>query len=82
MKTESSWAPAELELEDTGHGPASLEGFADLETGLCVLTHPLKGVFHRRDGRLGGYSVWHERLRCTAGSAWSASTSSSSRTAC
>jgi hypothetical protein len=67
MKTESDWAPVELELEDTGIPPERLEGFDDLETGLFVLTHPLKGVFHRRDGRLGGYSVWHERLRCTAG---------------
>jgi hypothetical protein len=67
MKTESPWAPAELELEDTGAAPQRLEGFDDMETGLFTLTHPLDGAFHRRDGRLGGYSVWHERLNCTAG---------------
>jgi hypothetical protein len=26
------------------------------------LTHPLTGYFHRRDGRLGSYRVWHDRL--------------------
>ena len=25
------------------------------------------GVFHRRDGHLGTYSIWHDKLRCTAG---------------
>jgi hypothetical protein len=67
LRTESSWAPAELELEDTGVRPQSLEGFPDLEKALSVLTHPLQGAFYRRDGGLGGYDVWHERLRCTAG---------------
>ncbi len=67
MRTESDWAPVELELEDTGSAPESLEGFEDLETGLAVLTHPLEGAFYRRDGRLGGYGVWHDRLRCTLG---------------
>ena len=66
---ESAWAPAEIELEDTGAPPERLEGFDDLQSGLFVLTHPLEGAFYRRDGQLGGYSVWHERLRCTLGRA-------------
>jgi hypothetical protein len=69
MRTESAWAPAEVELEDTGVPPERLEGFDDLEKGLFALTHPLEGAFYRRDGLLGGYSVWHERLRCTLGRA-------------
>ena len=32
-----------------------------------VLTHPLDGFFRRRDGDLGTYSVWHERLAPTPG---------------
>lgn len=28
-----------------------------------VLTHPLKGFYFRRDGSLGTYSIWHERLQ-------------------
>lgn len=66
MSTTGGWAPVELELTDSGAPPATLEGFPDLETGLFTLTHPLKGLFHRHGG-VGAYSVWHERLNCTAG---------------
>jgi hypothetical protein len=65
MRTEGGWAPVTLELEDTGLAVDALPGFADLETGMVLLTHPLRGYFHRRDGRLGSYSIWHDRLRPT-----------------
>lgn len=67
MSTASSWAPVELELDDSGAPVTELEGVGDIEAGLVALTHPLLGVFYRRDGRLGTYSVWHDRLRCTSG---------------
>jgi uncharacterized protein YqjF (DUF2071 family) len=66
MHTSAEWAPVELELEDTGRPVERLDGFPDLERGLFILTHPLRGYFHRRDGRLGAYNVWHDRLRCTS----------------
>ncbi|MEM7456530.1 MAG: DUF2071 domain-containing protein [Planctomycetota bacterium] len=69
METESSWAPASLKLEDTGVALDSLDGFATLESGLVILTHPLKGYYHRRDGRLGSYSIWHDKLQMTIGNA-------------
>jgi hypothetical protein len=40
-----------------------LDGFVDADDAALVLTHPLDGYFERPDGRLGRYSVWHERLR-------------------
>jgi hypothetical protein len=46
-----------------------LDGFADLDDGAMVITHPLTGWFVRPDGGLGRYSVWHPRLRPTLGSA-------------
>ena len=67
MKTTRSWADAEVELNDTGKPPTELQGFDDLETGLVLLTHPRKGFFFRRDGRLGSYSIWHDRLHTTIG---------------
>lgn len=70
--TTSVWAPATVALEDTGHAPLQLDGFADLECGLVFLTHPLRGYFYRRDGALGSYSIWHERLRPTEGRATAA----------
>ncbi|MGQ0553852.1 MAG: DUF2071 domain-containing protein [Planctomycetota bacterium] len=66
VATESRWASAMVELEDTG-GPLVFDGFPDIETGLVVLTHPLTGYFTRRDGHLGSYAVWHERLTPSAG---------------
>jgi len=68
MTTRAAWGPVELELEDSGKPVSVLSGFDNLEAGLVVLTHPLVGVYRRRDGGLGTYSVWHDRLRCTMGS--------------
>ena len=62
ISTKSAWAPMNLDLV---HEPATsplFPGFPDSETGYVVLTHPLVGYYFRRDGRLGTYSVWHDRL--------------------
>ncbi|MBK7779177.1 MAG: DUF2071 domain-containing protein [Ardenticatenia bacterium] len=67
LRTESDWAPLELELADAGHAPQAVPGFPNLDEAMQVLTHPLQGVFYRQDGRLGSYSVWHAPLQPTAG---------------
>lgn len=67
MVASSQWAPAALELEDSGKPTQELLGFPNLESGLVLLTHPLRGYYYRRDGKVGGYSVWHDRLKTTAG---------------
>lgn len=67
VRTSSQWAPATLMLDDLGRAPGELDGFDDLECGLVFLTHPLRGYFFRRDGALGSYSIWHDRLRATGG---------------
>ncbi len=67
MVTKSKWAPALLDIEDDGEAPTSLPGFPDVQTGLVVLTHPLTGYYERRDGHLGSYAVWHNRLTPSAG---------------
>jgi hypothetical protein len=73
MSTKSKWAPAEVQLEDSGQVCDGLVGFPDLEEGLVLLTHPVLGYYHRRDSRLGTYSIWHDRLNLTTGRALSAS---------
>lgn len=67
METKSRWAPATLELADTGLPPCELLGFPDLEAGLVLLTHPLRGYFYRRDGKLGSYAIWHDKVQPTVG---------------
>lgn len=67
MTTKSQWASAEVSLKDSGQAVQSLTGFPSLETGLVLLTHPLQGYFYRRDGALGSYSIWHDRLQPTVG---------------
>ncbi|MGK0219978.1 MAG: hypothetical protein ACI9HE_003485 [Planctomycetota bacterium] len=69
LQARSSWAPAELELCDSGDAPQELEGFSSLESGLLLLTHPTRGYFYRRDGQLGTYSIWHELMQPTLGHA-------------
>jgi hypothetical protein len=34
---------------------------------MLALTHPLTGYYRRRDGVLGTYAIWHDRLRPTVG---------------
>jgi hypothetical protein len=67
IETRSRWAPLVLELEHRPDAPLVFAGFGDTATALDVLTHPLDGFYRRRDGRLGTYSVWHERLTPTSG---------------
>src|SRR5262249_51967150 len=67
IETKSRWAPAQLELVHEPSDVLSFPGFPDAETALVVLTHPLRGYYTRRDGRLGTYSVWHDRLSPDAG---------------
>lgn len=64
MHTASAWGSAELTLRQAPDQPTRLPGFADEETALFFLTHPLVGFYHRRrDGHLGAYRVWHDRLQ-------------------
>lgn len=63
MSTEASWAPAQIELTQNKDAELKLDGFPDTETGLVYLTHPLAGFYHRRDGKLGTYRVWHKQLK-------------------
>jgi uncharacterized protein YqjF (DUF2071 family) len=67
VETRSRWAPAQLEIEDSGEPPRELAGFSNLEAGLVLLTQPTRGFFFRQDGALGSYSIWHDRLRPTVG---------------
>ncbi|MCW8108984.1 DUF2071 domain-containing protein [Alteromonas ponticola] len=62
MTTDAKWAPANVELSQEEGKPIELAGFPDTETGLVYLTHPLAGFYHRRDGKLGTYRVWHKQL--------------------
>lgn len=65
MKTASAWAPAEVTFVKDGTEPDHLPGFTDHETGLVFLTHPLTGYYYRRDGKVGTYRVWHDRIDVT-----------------
>ncbi|MCO5195931.1 MAG: DUF2071 domain-containing protein [Anaerolineae bacterium] len=69
MSAASEWAAAELTLTDTGQSPHTLPGFDALGTGLSLLTHPMHGYYYRRDGKVGGYEIWHDWLQTTVGRA-------------
>lgn len=67
--TESSWASAQIDIEDTGQPVGLTNGFDLLENQTLVVTHPVDGFFHRLDNKLGNYSVWHEVMSMTQGKA-------------
>ena len=73
MTTDATWAPASVELSQTKDASIELAGFPDTETGLVYLTHPLAGFYHRRDGELGTYRVWHKQLEVSSANLKSAS---------
>ncbi|MBE2220450.1 MAG: DUF2071 domain-containing protein [Anaerolineae bacterium] len=58
---QSDWCNAHIEIEDTG-SPVELSDEERL-----VLTHPVDGYFYRLDGRVGGYSIWHNIIPLTSG---------------
>ncbi len=57
-----------VELRGSSDPAGRLDGFVDRED-VRLLTDPLDGWFLRPDGRLAGYSVWHEPLILTVGTA-------------
>lgn len=69
IETRSAWGAARLELRQTAGLTQQHNGFADEETALVYLTHPLSGYYTRRDGKLGSYSIWHDRLKMYAAEA-------------
>lgn len=66
MDADAKWGRASFEAVSEP-GESHHPGFPDEETALVVLTHPLVGYYHRRDGTLGSYRVWHERIRALPG---------------
>jgi hypothetical protein len=55
----SRWCSARIDVEDTGEPCPLLDGFGSTDEMTLVLTHPVEGYFHRRDGRVGTYQVSH-----------------------
>lgn len=55
----------EVDVDDTGEPPRALDGFREADDFWLVLTHPVRGFFRRLDGRLGTYTIWHDRLPLT-----------------
>jgi len=62
LTTKGSWGAAEVVLEGTDEPAGCLDGFVDIEDTTTILTHPLIGCYQRRDGKVGTYNVWHEKL--------------------
>ncbi|UZE96702.1 DUF2071 domain-containing protein [Alkalimarinus alittae] len=62
MDTRSTWADASVELVQSSRDVFDFPGFPDTQSALVYLTHPLAGFYHRRDGKLGTYRVWHKKL--------------------
>jgi uncharacterized protein YqjF (DUF2071 family) len=73
VHTRSRWASGDLVIQDSGKAPSQLSGILNLEAGLVLLTHPMRGYFFRSDGMLGSYRIWHDRTKPTVGEVQEAS---------
>lgn len=67
LHTTASWGRATVEIEGTDEPQGILPGFDSEAQTALILTHPLRGYFRRRDGLVGSYSVWHQRLHLRRG---------------
>jgi hypothetical protein len=56
---DSTWCAARIDLLGDAATIGLTPGFATLAEQTLVLTHPVDGFFHRLDGALGTYSIWH-----------------------
>jgi hypothetical protein len=61
------WGTSEVNLTGTGQSPGILDGFINHEDMSVILTHPLVGYYRRRDGHIGSYDIWHDRLQMQLG---------------
>lgn len=62
LESKSKWCDSRVRLSGTAETLSRLDGFETEEETKVVLTHPLKGLFYRRDGKVGSYSIWHDKL--------------------
>lgn len=62
LTVSGAWGGAACRLASSGAPMARLDGFADLDETIEVLTHPMVGWYQRRRGAIGRYSVWHQVL--------------------
>jgi uncharacterized protein YqjF (DUF2071 family) len=62
LTTSGAWGAVDLALQGTDEPSGCLDGFLDEEDMSVILTHPLEGYYERRDGVIGTYSIWHDRL--------------------
>lgn len=67
LTTTGAWGAAEVQLEGSNDAAGFADGFTDEEDMAVILTHPLVGYFYRRDGHIGSYSIWHDRLHMKKG---------------
>lgn len=67
VESSSDWCSSNIDITDTGEPVDAHSGFDSYDAVKLILTHPTQGFFHRTDGRLGTYSVWHKELEITAG---------------
>lgn len=61
----SEWCQGDVEIEDTGIPIHVLKGFQSMDEMKLILTHPVTGYFHRLDGKLGTYRIWHPEMQLT-----------------
>lgn len=51
-----------MHLAQTKYDTWQFEGFPNQESHEVFLTHPLAGFYHCRNGQVGTYRVWHDKL--------------------
>ena len=64
-QTQSTWASAEIDINDTGQPLTLQSGFEELEAMRLILTHPVTGYYYRLNGELGSYTIWHKLMEMT-----------------
>jgi hypothetical protein len=62
MTADDGSGRSHCDLVPTSEPLDRLDGFADADEVIRVLTHPTDGWFRHRDGGVGRYSIWHDGM--------------------
>ena len=67
LSIKSNFNHGYIEYLKTNQPIELLDGFISMEEMILVLTHPIRGVYHKLNGKIGTYSVAHEKMNLKIG---------------
>lgn len=62
LQIDSKFNSGKIEFTKTNKNIGVLEGFKSMEEMMLILTHPIKGVYYKLNGKIGTYRIAHKKM--------------------